>query len=140
MYSFEFSTELDASRDAVWKVWSDMTKYPEWDPRELELRLDGPFAAGTTGYSKQKGNPGGVFRIVDVSAPSAWTNASPLPGGELVISHRLDELGGTRTRITKRYQVTGPLQLLFRLWFAPALGRAQPTSFAALATRLKDKA
>jgi hypothetical protein len=113
-----------------------MTKYPEWDPRELELRLDGPFTAGTTGYSKQKGNPGGAFRIVEVDAPSGWTNASPLPGGELLISHRLEKLGAARTRITKSYQVTGPLQLLFRIWFAPALRKAQPKSFEALAVRV----
>ena len=136
MYEFEFTTELNAPRDAVWKVWSDMTSYPEWDPRELELRLDGPFAAGTAGYSKQKGNPGGVFRVVEVDAPSGWKNVSPLPGGELLISHRLEKLGDLCTKLTKTYRVTGPLELLFRIWFAPALRRAQPASFAALATRV----
>jgi uncharacterized protein YndB with AHSA1/START domain len=135
MYEFSFVTEIDAPIDRAWAVWSDMPKYPQWDPRELELRLDGPFAAGTTGYSRQKGNPGGAFRVLSVDAPTGWTNASPLPGGELVIAHRLEDLGG-RTRLTKSYRVTGPLQPLFRLWFAGALRRAMPATWSALAARI----
>jgi uncharacterized protein YndB with AHSA1/START domain len=135
MYEFSFTTTIDASVERVWSVWSDMARYPEWDERELELRLDGPFAAGTTGYSKQRGNPGGPFRIVSVTPPTGWSNASALPNGELLISHAL-AAEGSGTRITKTYRVSGPLQLPFRLWFAPALRRAQPKSFAALAERI----
>jgi uncharacterized protein YndB with AHSA1/START domain len=139
MYEFSFTTEIAAPLDRVWAVWSDMPKYPEWDPRELELRLDGPFAAGTTGYSRQKGNPGGTFRVLSVDAPTGWINVSPLPGGELVIAHRLDDLGG-RTRATKTYRASGPLQLLFRLWFAAALRRAMPATWSALAARIDGAA
>jgi Polyketide cyclase / dehydrase and lipid transport len=136
MYEFEFSADIDAPIAEVWAVWSDMAKYPQWDPRELELRLDGPFAAGTTGFSKQKGNPGGPFRIESVTVGTGWQNSSALPGGELLIGHSLAAVGTSRTHIVKTYRVTGPLVLLFRVWFAPALRRAQPRSFAALAARV----
>ena len=124
-YEFHFTTQLDAPIERVWAVWSDMTKYPEWDKRELELRLDGPFAAGTVGYSKQKGNPGGSFHVVAVNEPTGWSNLSDLPNDELLIRHTLKDLGDHRTEITKSYTVTGPLEAPFRIWFAPTMRSAQ---------------
>jgi hypothetical protein len=66
-----------------------------------------------------------------VNAPWRWTAESPLPGGKLVIDHELEPLeGGVIAR--KRYQVHGPLTIIFRLWYGPRVRRALPASFAAL--------
>jgi hypothetical protein len=110
-----------------------MVRYPEWDPREQALRLDGPFEAGTTGWSKQVGpRPGSPFRLVRVEAPNRWTNESPLPGGRLSIDHLLTDRGDGTVHLTKRYEVHGPMQLAFRLIFAHAIRRDTPGTFTAL--------
>src|SRR5438128_5612049 len=50
----ERSVETKASPEAVWKIWSDASTWPEWNPDVQSMALNGPFAAGTTGSMKTK--------------------------------------------------------------------------------------
>lgn len=133
MYTIDCETTIRGSLADVWATWSDMATYPEWDPREQEIRLDGPFQAGTTGWSKQVGpRPGSPFAITRVDGPHGWTNESPLPGGKLVIDHRLTDNGDGTVHVVKRYEVQGPMRLAFRLIFARGIVSQAPGTFAAL--------
>jgi hypothetical protein len=133
MYAIDCEATIRGRVSDVWATWTDMVRYPEWDPREQALRLDGPFEAGTTGWSKQVGpRPGSPFRLVRVEAPNRWTNESPLPGGRLSIDHLLTDRGDGTVHLTKRYEVHGPMQLAFRLIFAHAIRRDTPGTFTAL--------
>lgn len=114
--------------------WGDPDRFLDWDPRELRTTLNGPFAVGSTIESKQKGNPGGTATITVVEPGKRWTVSSPLPGGALVIDHFVEAASSNRVTVTKRYEVTGPLCLLFRLYYGPKVRRAMPASFAALVT------
>ena len=49
-----------------------------------------------------------------------------------MIDDLLEPSEGGGTVIAKRYDVTGPLSLLFRAWYGPRVRRALPASFAAL--------
>ena len=39
----EASLETAASPAEVWRVWSDVDHWPEWNPDMKESRLDGPL-------------------------------------------------------------------------------------------------
>jgi uncharacterized protein YndB with AHSA1/START domain len=133
VYTIDCVTTIRGSLADVWATWSDMARYPEWDPREQEIRIDGPFRAGTTGWSKQVGRrPGSPFEIVRVEAPNRWMNESPLPGGKLVIDHLLTDNGDGTVHLVKRYEVQGPMQLAFRLIFARGIVNQAPGTFSAL--------
>jgi len=132
---FEVSATIPAPVAKVWATWTDITKYPEWDPREEYLTLDGPFADGATGTSKQKGNPASTFVISDVVPGQSWTTTCPLPGGQLIMHHELQGAGDS-TAVSKSYRVTGPFQLPFRLFFAGRVKKDLPVTFAALAARV----
>jgi len=133
MYAIECEATIRGRLTDVWNTWTDMARYPEWDPREEVLRLDGAFAAGTTGWSKQVGpRPGSPFTLVRVEPQARWTNESPLPGGKLVIDHHLTDTGDGSVHLLKRYEVSGPMQLAFRLIFARGIEREAPGTFAAL--------
>ncbi|MDQ2815305.1 MAG: SRPBCC family protein [Actinomycetota bacterium] len=134
MYSFTTSQTIAGDVDRVWNVWADPDRFPAWDPREERTRLNGPFAVGSTIDSKQKGNPAGTVTITAVQERRRWTASGPLPGGELVIDHTITAAGPGRVTVTKRYDVTGPLTALFRLYYAPKVRRAMPATFAALET------
>jgi uncharacterized protein YndB with AHSA1/START domain len=45
----EASLETKATPADVWRVWSDVDTWPEWNPDMKESRLDGPLQVGTTG-------------------------------------------------------------------------------------------
>ena len=139
-YELDVATVIRADAAATWSAWTDIDRFSSWDPREQRNRLDGPFAVGTTGWSKQKGAPGGPYTICRIEPGRGWQATSPLPGGTLTIDHRIDDLGGGQVRVSKRYVATGPMSLAFRCWFGPSIRRAMPASFAALAaeaTRLR---
>ena len=72
MYLFESEATFEADPATVWKVWTDVGRWPEWDVSKEIARLDGPFEPGVTGWAKQRGNLGGSFTItmVDSSAPA----------------------------------------------------------------------
>src|SRR5437763_15533326 len=50
----ELSVATKASPEAVLKVWSDASTWPEWNPDVQSMALNGPFAVGTTGTMKTK--------------------------------------------------------------------------------------
>ncbi|HEV2376526.1 MAG TPA: SRPBCC family protein [Streptosporangiaceae bacterium] len=135
MYVTECTATLHAPLSALWRTWTDIDHLAEWDPREEYARLDGPFTVGTTGYSKQRGNPGGPFMITAVEEGTSWTVRCPMPGGDLRIGHRLTQGPAGQVHGHVRYEVRGPFAPLFRFVFAPRLRRELPASFAALERR-----
>lgn len=135
MYAIDTEATVAGDLDSLWDAWTDMAAYPSWDPREEVLRLNGPFQAGTTGFSKQiGGRPGSEFRIVGVEAKQGWTNELPLPGGKLVISHQLFAVTNGTVRLVKRYEAHGPMSVAFRLFFATGIRAQMPSTFDALAS------
>ncbi|MFC4913900.1 hypothetical protein [Actinomadura gamaensis] len=132
MYVFGDEKVISGDTATVWAVWCDVERFPDWDPREAENRLDGPFGVGTSGYSKQHGNPGGPYTITAVEPERVWTARSPLPGGELTVHHGMEAAGAGKVRVWKRYEVRGPLGPLFRCYYGPKVRRALAGTFAAL--------
>ena len=134
-YTLEISGVFEADAAAAWQVWTDMPRFPEWDPREEETRLDGAFEVGAGGWSKQRGNPGGPFTITAIEPGRMWQVSAGIPGGRLMIDHTIEELPDGRSRFGKRYEVRGPMAIAFRLWWGPQLRKHVPGTFSALAAR-----
>lgn len=133
-YQLDVDTTVIADAGAVWRAWTDFDRFPEWDPREEESRLEGQFAVGTSGWSKQRGYGRNRVTLTAIGEGEHWEATTPLPGGRLVIDHRVTDLGGGWVRLAKRYTAYGPLSLAFRLYYGRRIRREVRGSFAALAT------
>jgi hypothetical protein len=137
MYLFECDATFEADPDAVWNVWTDVARWPEWDVSKEIARLDGPFQPGVRGWAKQRGNLGGSFTITAVDAGRRWVSECPVPLGRVVFEHVLEPVAGGRVRVVKRVAVqggSGPL-----LWlFAPKMRREIAESLAALGRQLSS--
>ena len=139
-YTIDCEATLDGDATAIWDAWTDMAAYPTWDPREEELHIDGPFAVGTTGFSKQVGRrPGSPFQIVRVEPKSRWTNECPLPGGKLVIDHFITPAEKGKVKVVKRYEVSGPMSVMFRLFIGRGIRTEAPSTFDALAAEARRR-
>jgi hypothetical protein len=138
MYTLECTATLTAPVGALWTVWSDIDRFPEWDPLEEHSHLDGPFEVGVTGYSKARRLPGGPFTIIAVQHGSSWTARGPLPGGELLIEYRLSPQDDGQVLALVRYQAHGPASPIFRFALAPRLRREWPRVFVALEARARE--
>ena len=99
----------------VWKVWTDVARWPEWDVSKEIARLDGPFRPGVSGWAKQRGNLGGSFTITEVDEGRRWVTECPLPMGTVIFVHLLDPVATGRVRVVKRVEVLGTFGSLLRL-------------------------
>jgi Polyketide cyclase / dehydrase and lipid transport len=131
MYIFECEATFEAEPAAVWAVWIDVARWPEWDAGKEIAWLDGPFGPGVCGWAKQRGSLGGSFTITAVDAGRRWVSECPVPLGKVVFDHVLEPVGGGRVRVIKTVTVQGGSGPLLRL-FAPKMRRNITDSLAAL--------
>jgi hypothetical protein len=124
--------ELAGTVESIWAVLSDMPGYASWDPRAGQVRLDGPFATGTTGHVVSPAGKGSPLLLSEVVPHERWTNELPLPGGRLVMTYVLAPVRPGRVRVTKTYVAHGPVSIAFRLWYGRAIRAELPATFAAL--------
>ena len=137
MYLFECEAMFQAGPDAVWKLWTDVARWPEWDVSKEIARLDGPFEPGSCGWAKQRGNLGGSFTITAVEPGRRWVTECPLPLGKVIFEHLLEPVAEGRVRVVKRAEVQGGLGSL--LWLlAPRMRRDTAASLAALQRQLSS--
>jgi uncharacterized protein YndB with AHSA1/START domain len=135
MYLFECEATFEAEPDTVWKVWTDVAHWHEWDVSKEMARLEGPFELGASGWAKQRGNLGGSFTITAVDPGRRWVTECPVPLGKVVFEHLVEPLSEGRVRVVKRAEVEGGSWPLIRL-FAPKMRRETAESLAALERRL----
>ena len=48
MWTNEQSIETTASPEAIWRLWSDVAGWTEWNADIEHIEISGPFAAGST--------------------------------------------------------------------------------------------
>ena len=138
MYLFECEAVFEADLDAVWKVWTDVAGWPEWDVSKEIAQLDGPFQPGARGWAKQRGNLGGSFIITAVDPGRRWVSECPVPLGVVTFEHLLEPAAAQRVRLVKRADVQGGTGPLLRL-LAPRMRRDTAASFAALQRRVCEQ-
>ena len=134
MYLFECEATFEADPDAVWKAWTDVARWPEWDVSKEIAQLDGPFEPGTRGWARQRGHLGGSFTITAVDAGRSWVSECPMPLGKVIL-HRLEPVAGGYVRVVKRVEVEGACGPLV-LMFVPRMRRDIAASLAALEGQL----
>jgi uncharacterized protein YndB with AHSA1/START domain len=131
MFLFECEATFEAEPAEVWKVWTDVARWPDWDVTKEIARLDGPFEPGVSGWAKQRGNLGGSFTITAVDDGRRWVTECPMPMGKVTFEHLVEPAGDGRVRVIKRAEVQGGFGTLLRL-LAPKLRRDNVESLTAL--------
>jgi len=105
----EASRETSASPDEVWRVWSDVNTWPEWNPDMKESRLDGPLRQGTTGTinTRSGGKHDVVVTMVD-QGRAFELESSAMPMTRMAIRASITPLA-SGTRITQAFEPRGLL-------------------------------
>lgn len=107
MLTIEMDATIHADPTAVWQAWMPFfqKRPPEEEARNLNL------------YQLAYGLSVPVT-LVAVNEMRNWTVEHALPRGKLVIDHWMIPLGDGRVRVGKRYNVSGPMSVAYRLFFA----------------------
>ena len=105
----ETSLETTASPATVWRVWSDVNHWPEWNPDMNESRLDGALKLGGTGMINTKS--GGKHDVVVThyqEGRSFELESTALPGTKMAIRATITP-NGSGSRITQGFEPHGLL-------------------------------
>ncbi|OBG22211.1 polyketide cyclase [Mycolicibacterium celeriflavum] len=108
---------IDAPADVVWKVFSDVERWPEWTASVTRLvALDSPkLLVGNRFEIKQPRMPKLVWAVTEVLPGASWTWVQRSPGGLTVARHEVIADSGARTRVEQRLEQRGPVGALVGL-------------------------
>src|SRR2546428_13728418 len=107
MWTFEYEHPTKASPEAIWALWSDVSRWTEWDTDLEGVTLDGKFAAGVRGVLTPKGTDGFPFMITRAEPDRGYSDETPLPGAVLRFDHELLP-SAQGTVIRQRVTMEGP--------------------------------
>ncbi|MGW4211661.1 SRPBCC family protein [Lentzea sp. NPDC004789] len=105
-YSYEHSVEGPATVAAVWALWSDVSRWTEWDEGLESVTLSGPFAEGSRGTMVVKGQGAIEFTLTSVT-DSGFVDETSVPGALLRFSHHVEPVG-EGVRVTHSVVIEGP--------------------------------
>ncbi|MEP6799697.1 MAG: SRPBCC family protein [Lapillicoccus sp.] len=110
----EHVIEIDASPEEVWEVWTDVVAWPRWNSSVRSLtRLDpGKFGRGSKARLQQPQLPPAVWRVTEWEPYATWVWVASQTGLSTTATHRIEDLGDGRCRVTASAQHTGLLARL----------------------------
>jgi hypothetical protein len=107
VWESEYSVEASVTPESVWQVWADFQNAASWNEGIEGIELRGPFASGTEFWMKPVGREPIVMRLAEVIENVLFAEETEANGLTIRVIHRLERLGGQRTRITYRTEITG---------------------------------
>ncbi|WP_042386938.1 SRPBCC family protein [Streptacidiphilus melanogenes] len=121
-----------AAPAAFFDRWADMATWPEWNADTEWVRLDGPFAAGSTGVLKPKGGPKTKFVITELT-DRVFVDVSLLAGARLTFHHAIAPTAAGGSEVSVTVTLGGPLARLWNLILGKGIAASLDRDLAALA-------
>ena len=105
-WRFEHAVDAKAPLESAWAFWTDVSNWTldtsvEW------VKLDGPFAAGTSGTTKPRGGEPLQWRIQHASLGEALIEME-LTGAVVQFKWRFARAGSGLTAISQSVTLSGP--------------------------------
>jgi len=135
MYNYSHSIETAATPAAVWPLYSDVSRWPQWDHDVEGVELDGPFVAGTRGTLHIGGQPPLPIHLTEVTPNVSFSDETAMPDAGILITfvHTLTPLASGGTRITHAVTISGPAAATVGPQLGPSITEDIPASMATLA-------
>jgi hypothetical protein len=110
VFTYSHTVETPADVAAVWRLYSDLALWPQWDGSVESATLTGPFVVGSEGTLVIKEQGPFPLRLTEVTPLRSFSDETPMPDMGIVLSfsHLLEPLPNGGTRITHSLQITGP--------------------------------
>src|SRR5262245_49838450 len=108
MWTTEHRVETTASPESIWRLWSSVATWGDWNADMEPIDVQVPFASGSTIAMPPVGQDTVELRIAEASEPDLFVDEADL--GEVVVrtTHQVERLGDERSRVTYRMEITGP--------------------------------
>lgn len=129
--------ETSASPERVWRYWSDVSTWPEWNPDVLSITIDGPFAGGTSGRMRTRTGGEHAITLRDVQPGRSFRlETAALPLARFVFRCEVRPSGTDVAVISRSVTMHG----LLGPAFSAVMGRRIAEGFEAILSGLKAAA
>ena len=108
MWTHEESIETSASPATVWKLFSDVARWKDWNAGIEAIEMHGSFVKGTSFTMKPLGQDALTSTLIEVKPNESFTDETVVEKTRVLVSHKLVSLGGGRTKIIYGTEITGP--------------------------------
>jgi hypothetical protein len=130
------SLQTRAAPDKVWRIWSDVTTWPQWNPDVTAISLEGAFQNGTVGSMTTRAGGTHPIRLAGVEANRGFTLVtSPAPLSRFHFRCEIAPAAGG-SRISQGVSMSGPLGGLM----SAMMGERVAEGFSAILEGLKKRA
>ena len=133
--------EIAAPASVVWRVFSDVERWPEWTKSVTKLTaLDGPeLRPGARCEIRQPRFPKLVWEVTEVDPGTSWTWVTRSPGAVTSATHIVRAAGPDRTVMEQVLDQGGPLGSLVARLMAGTTRRYLEMEAAGLAARSEER-
>jgi uncharacterized protein YndB with AHSA1/START domain len=108
MWRYEHTAQAPVSPEAVWRLWSEVELWPDWNPDIETITIDGPFAAGSKFVMNPDGDEPVHMTLEEVVPGTSFTDLAEFNGLVLRTIHLMEPAEGGNLRITYAMEITGP--------------------------------
>jgi uncharacterized protein YndB with AHSA1/START domain len=136
MWTAEYSIDINASPEAIFGLFADVGRWPEWNAGTDWVELDGPFDVGTTGRMKVPDQDPLAFRLIAVG-PRGFEDETAVPDAGIVVRvrHAIEPRVDGATRVVYRATIDGPRADELGPEIGPQISADFPDVLAALKER-----
>jgi uncharacterized protein YndB with AHSA1/START domain len=111
--NFSISVDIDAPRERVWAIMSDIERWSEWTASVTRIRqlTPGPMAVGTRALVRQPKLPPAFWKVVSFEPNEAFTWVTWSPGVSVTARHSVQSTGsGSRATLSLQFAgLLGPM-------------------------------
>lgn len=103
------SVESSASPERVWRIWSDMSTWGEWNPNVSTMEWQGGFVSGSSGIMNTRAGQHHKMQLVDVDPGKSFALVTAVvPGTRFRFNCRIEPANG-KTKVSQTVEVGGLL-------------------------------
>lgn len=135
MWEYEYSVETTAAPEVLWRHWSDMAAWPQWNDGIETIDVEGPFEVGTAFTMTPPGEEPIRMRLVEIKPGESFTDEMDAGAFAVRTEHRLEPAAGGLTRIVYRTEITGEAAGHIGPQLGPQITADFPEVLTALANR-----
>ena len=110
---FEHTVGTAAPPERIWKLWTDVERWPVWDTELASASLEKDFEPGARGTLKPRRGPASTLVVSDLKPGESYVFTTRLPLCELKVGRRLVCRDDGGTFFTHEVSFVGPLSFLF---------------------------
>ena len=136
-FTYTHTVEADVSAESIWSLYEDVTTWPSWDAEAELITRDGPFATGSTGTMKFRGQDPLDYRLTRVEPLREFVDETPVGDVLVRVAHQLEPLDSGRLQITYDVEIDGPEEQAQQI--GPAITADFPATMASLIARAKER-